>query len=88
MDLFKIYLVIFMPVIAAVVMVYTNFYIKKRLNDLKKKREEENSLRHTCVTNRKTERVLAEYLKLHNNGDIIEDQDNFIEKSNSKEEGE
>ncbi|MCK4259956.1 MAG: hypothetical protein KAX49_13325 [Halanaerobiales bacterium] len=73
MELIKIYLMILLPVVAALALVYTNFYVKKKLKELKKKKEEEEE--YVLHVRHETEKVLAEHLKLHNNGDLVEDQE-------------
>lgn len=72
MGLLQMYFVIFLPVAAAVVMVFVNFYAKKKIKELREQREKE-------YIRKQAERVLAEHLRYCHKGDLIEEEHIFRE---------
>lgn len=67
MTLLQMYLVILLPVAAAVVMVFVNFYVKKKLRELKRQRDQE-------TIRKQAERILAEHLRYCQKGDLVEEE--------------
>lgn len=64
MEYVRIYLVTLLPVVAAIVMVYLNFHIKKKIKQLQDKKKEEYIVEES-------EKELAEYLEDSKEGDLL-----------------